>query len=341
MPIAAPSLFILAAARTPLGAFGGVLKRLPMPVLAAEAMKGVLSNAKGADPDQIFLGCALGAGNGPEPAQRAASLAGLKAPALTVNAGSASGLSAVILGLRLAAEAPGLVLAGGAEAPSQAPYLAPEARWGRRVGAMELRDALLVDGPELQTPSQGTWTAQSQQRAAHSSELRQREITPLLLETRRGPQRVFEDQAPGASAVAFPAGRAPLADGAAMVLAGPGDRIQTRPLARVLGWMEGDGNLEKSMGTLFQELKLEAQAITRWEVHEGSESQMEAFFYAFPQIDPSAVNPHGGALALGDPWGASGARLVGSLVQDLRGIGVALVHSPTRTTALVLRGNES
>lgn len=318
-------VFIHATARTPLGAFGGVLKSVPAPTLAARALEETLRRA-GLDParvQEVVLGCVHSAGCGPEPARQAAREANLEAHAWGLSMGAASSLKALVLGARLSeARSGAYILAGGMESPSRTPFLVPQARWGSRLGALDLLDLLEVDHP---LPPAGAlpspWIEVSRGRTIESVEARAHECVALSLGGRRGPQQVSEDQDPRESRGTFPINLACPADGAATVLLGP---PEGRPAARLLGFAEGSSGLRDTLDQLLRETGLSLDRVDRWECHEGSADQRQAFADALPEVDPACVNARGGALALGDPLGASGARMVGTLIHALRDQNLAL-----------------
>lgn len=325
MPVASPPPLILAASRTPFGAFGGGLKSVPAPRLAACAIRDAIRRAETAPPlaREVILGSAFPAGCGPEPARQATLEAGLGCPSCLVSMGAASGLKAVILGARsLSHGEPGWVVAGGMESSSRVPYLVPGARWGRRVGALDLIDGLLADGyAEDADPLPSIWSEWSRSR------LRREACCPLS-----GPEYPplpQEDEDPRLSRVPWAPDQAPPADGAAILLLGT--FASRPPLGRILGWAEGTGSVREVVGDLLGQIGLAFGGVDLWECHEGSEARMLAFMEALPEIDPERLNVQGGALAMGDPRGASGARMIGALLGALaeRNLATGVVVVPT------------
>src|SRR6059036_250749 len=145
------SSVILAGSRTPIGKFGGGFKDLPAVELGAHAIREALDRA-GVPPDQVdyvIMGQVIQAGAGQITARQAATLAGIprEVPAITINKVCLSGLNAIALADQLirAGEVE-VVVAGGMESMSQAPYLLPSARWGARMGNAELVDSMVYDG---------------------------------------------------------------------------------------------------------------------------------------------------------------------------------------------------
>jgi acetyl-CoA C-acetyltransferase len=272
-------VFIVSAARTPVGAFLGALAELPAPQLGAAAMRGALSRA-GLPAEHVSLtimGNVLSAGVGQAPARQAAIAAGIphRTPALGVSKVCGSGLEAVILGARaIAVGDADVVLAGGMESMSQAPYLLPKARTGQRLGHGTLIDSMILDG--LWDPygdfhmgeaaercalelgigrgAQDEYARASYQRAraAQDNALFAAEIEPVSVPGKRGETVVRVDEEPGRSdlgklASLKPAFRADgtitagnaskLNDGAAAVLLASAEAIRRHglsPLARIV-----------------------------------------------------------------------------------------------------------
>jgi acetyl-CoA C-acetyltransferase len=158
MNIMSEGVYIVAARRTPIGAFQGVLSALTAPQLGAVAVQSAIKDS-GLAPEQIdetILGCVLSAGIGQAPARQAALAAGVpqQVPATTINKMCGSGLKAIMLGCdQIRAGSAHAVLAGGIESMSNAPYLLPKARSGLRMGHSELLDHMFFDG--LQSPFDG------------------------------------------------------------------------------------------------------------------------------------------------------------------------------------------
>ena len=151
-------VFIAAARRTPIGAFQGVFAGATAPQLGAAAAAAAIADA-GVDPeriDEVIFGCVLPAGLGQAPARQAALAAGVPArvPATTVNKMCGSGMKAAMLGYdQIRAGSASVVLAGGLESMTNAPYLLPKARSGLRMGHGEILDHMFYDG--LQSPFDG------------------------------------------------------------------------------------------------------------------------------------------------------------------------------------------
>ena len=151
-------VLILSARRTPIGAFQGALSSLAAPQLGSVAIRAAIASSglAAADLDEVLMGCVLPAGLGQAPARQAALGAGvpIEVPATTVNKMCGSAMKAIMLGAdQLAAGRASLVLAGGLESMSNAPYLLPKARSGYRMGHGEILDHMFYDG--LQSPWDG------------------------------------------------------------------------------------------------------------------------------------------------------------------------------------------
>ena len=319
------AVFILSAARSPVGAFGGSLKSLDSLDLASKVVVAALERAglPGARLDELVLGCALQAGIGPNLARRVAR-AGLPfdTPAHTVNMGGASGLKAVAIAAQ-ALDAGGLAVAGGVESPSGAPFLLPDARWGARMGATQLLDAVLHDGgeafPDFGVPREALEAYAMESRRRASSADFSREIVPFRVPGRRGELLVDADETPGAVGV-----QAPLGDGAALlVLVGERAAAGLRPRARILGSAQAAVDPASGPGAvpalqrLLRDTGLSFAAVDRWELDEADAATILATMRALPEIDPARVNARGGSLALGHPFGATGARLLVTLLHHL------------------------
>jgi len=342
-------VYILAAARTPLGAFGGCLKDVSPSELAAHALRETLRRSHVA-PDQIaevILGSVLTGFQGGNPALLAARAAGIPADisGFTISAGYASGLKALALAAQNLHRGCGtFALAGGTESASQAPYLLPEGRWGVRFGEADLLDTLLLSSAfltqEVETLSEQcplrdddlvAWTEGSRRKAANSRGHQAQEIAPLSIIGRKQPEVIHEDEPSENSPIPHrQTGIAAPADGAASLLLSSDPRVEAQaPLARILDWVEMGADSAGAVRRLLRRTGLTCQQIDCWEIHEASAAHLLAFLIATPEIDPTRVNLRGGALALGDPQGASGARLVATLAFTLQAeqlqTGIALI----------------
>jgi acetyl-CoA C-acetyltransferase len=362
-------VFIVGMARTPIGAFQGGLSEIPAPKLGAVAIQAALGRASvPADKvDELYMGCVLPAGQGQAPARQAGHHAGLprSVPAVTVNKVCGSGLQAVVFGassIRLG-EAQ-VVVAGGMESMSRAPYLLPKAREGLRLGHGQIIDSMIQDGlwdaygdvhmgdcaelcaseKNISRADQDAHAAESYRRAraAQTEGKFAAEIVPVEVPHRKGPPRVVAaDEAPAKGdpeklpslRAAFQkdgtvtAGNASsLSDGgAAVVLASAAavKALSLKPLARIVGsathaqapeWFTTApaGAIER----LMKKVGWSKEEVDLWEVNEAF-SVVSIINNRMLSIDPARVNIWGGAVALGHPIGASGARVLCTLLAAL------------------------
>ncbi len=360
---------IVAARRTPIGAFQGVLKELSAPQLGAVALRAVLADAR-IDPDaidEVLLGCVLGAGLGQAPARQAALAAGFpeRVPATTINKVCGSGMKAAMLGAdAIRAGAARIVVAGGMESMSNAPYLLPQARAGYRLGHGELIDHLYRDG--LQDPRDGrlmgqfaeataralgitraeqdAYAAESVRRAVEAAEagVFGAEICPVPVRTRQGEQWIGQDEPPGLCRVEKIPRLKPAFDPQGTVTAASSSSIADGAAALVL--MDARAAGEQGVPVLARVVACAshaqapewfttapAGAIRRvlgragWspgdvDLYEINEAFAVVTMAALRELalEPARVNAFGGACALGHPIGASGARLITTLLHGLR-----------------------
>jgi len=367
------ALYIVGAARTPIGAFQGGLASLPAPRLGALAIKTALERAKVPldQVDEVFMGNVLSAGIGQAPARQASIYAGVPntVPCTTINKVCGSGLQAAVLAGRalLLGEA-GLAVAGGMESMTNAPYYLPNARGGYRIGDGKLIDGMMYDGlfdPYNQYPmgkagelcakeygsgrdAQDTFAAESYRRAqkAIAEGSFQAEIVPVPIPQKKGPDvLVSVDEEPGrgdpqklpALKPAFDpqgtitAGNASsIDDGAAAVVLATESQVKARglePLARIVGWGVAAQAPEwfttapaKAIESTLARLKLRVGDIDLWEINEAF-SCVTLACAKLAGIDLERVNVRGGAVALGHPIGASGARVLVTLLYALKDLG--------------------
>jgi acetyl-CoA C-acetyltransferase len=368
--MAQESLFVVGAARTPIGAFLGGLSPLPAPRLGAAAIKAALERARVAPEqvDEVFMGNVLSAGLGQAPARQASIYGGLpnSVPATTVNKVCGSGLQAAVLaGRALLLGDAEIAVAGGMESMSNAPYYLPNARSGYRIGDGKLVDGMMYDGlwdPYNEFPmgqagelcareygfgreAQDTFAAESYRRAraAIASGAFKAEIVPVAIPQKKGdPIVVDTDEEPGRGDPAklpklrpafdpegsITAGNASSIDdgAAAVVLAteGAAKRHGLEPLARIVGWGVAAQAPEwfttapaKAIERTLARLKLTAADIDLWEINEAF-SCVTLACAKVAGVDLERVNVRGGAVALGHPIGASGARVLVTLLHALK-----------------------
>jgi acetyl-CoA C-acetyltransferase len=385
---------ICAGARTPIGRFGGALASFPAVELGGFAIAEALRRA-GVAPDaveHVIIGHVLQAGQGQITARQAAAKAGvpLTVPSLTVNKVCLSGLNAIATAAQyVELGQAGLLVAGGMESMSGAPYLLPDARFGVRMGDAELVDVLLRDGLEdafesasmgalsdrtnaelgIGRAAQDEWAARSHERAAAAAKgpLRE-EITAVPVPQRKGePVLVDQDEGirPGTTAETL-AGLRPafgpdgtitagnasqISDGAAAVVVTSRERAAADGLP-VLASVVAYGTVAGPDTSLHsQPSRAIADACRRAGVAPADLDLVEineAFAAVAVRstqelgLDEAIVNVNGGAVALGHPIGASGARLALSLAMELRrrggGLGAAaLCGGGGQGDALLLR----
>ena len=366
-----PKAVIVGAARTPIGKFLGALKGLSAPELGALVVKEVVGRAglKPADVEEVILGNVVTAGVGQNPARQAAIKAGLPVtvPALTINKVCGSGLKAVALAAQaIKAGDHEVLVAGGMESMSNAPYLIRGAREGFRLGHGEMVDAMIHDGlweayenyhmgccGEIVAEKYGI-TRQAQDEYALGSHRKaiaaagagrfKAEIVPVTLPQRKGPPIVFDtDEAPrqdtSMEALAklkpafkeggtVTAGNAPgVNDGAAALAVVSEERAKKaglKPIAEIVAY--ASSGLEPKMVMMapleavrmvFAKTGWKADDVDLFELNEAFSVQSVALVKELA-IKPERVNVNGGAVALGHPIGASGARVLTTLLYALK-----------------------
>jgi acetyl-CoA C-acetyltransferase len=386
---------IVAGARTPFAKFGGAFKDVPATSLGAHAIRAALTRAGvvGSEVDYVIMGQVLQAGAGQITARQAAIEAGIpqEVPAMTINKVCLSGLNAIALADQLirAGEVE-VVVAGGMESMSQAPYLVPQARFGARMGDARMVDSMVHDGLwstfteqhmgegsdevnrqlEIGREEQDEWAARSHQRAdrAWAGGVMADEVVTVVLPQKRGEAvTVARDEGvrPGTTVEAL--GKLPAAfskhgtitagnasqisDGAAAVVVMSADRARAHgiePLAEIVAhgmsadrfsWLHTVPAL--ALSNALKKAGLGASDLDLVEINEAfaavalNASRMLA-------LDEERVNVNGGAVALGHPIGASGARLVLTLALELKRRGLrtgaaALCGGGGQGDALIVR----
>jgi acetyl-CoA C-acetyltransferase len=362
-------VYIVSAARTPIGKFGGGLSAVPATELGAIAIRAAIERA-GIAPervDEVIMGQVIQAGAGQAPARQAALTAGLPVTvgATTVNKVCGSGLKAVMIGAAaIRAGDANLIVAGGMENMNLGPYLLKQARTGYRLGNGELVDATVSDGLWCSTcdvhmglhaervadkhavtrDAQDEFALRSHQRAiaAQESGAFADEIVPVTVAGKKGPMSVEADEAPRSDTTlaalarlnpAFKpeggtvtAGNSPgITDGAAaLVLASEAGLDGAQPMARILGYAQADVAPEwlfeapiTGVGRLLDKLGVKIGEFDLIEINEAFAAQVLADGNALG-FDWDRVNVNGGAIALGHPIGASGARVLTTLLYALK-----------------------
>jgi acetyl-CoA C-acetyltransferase len=358
---------ILKALRSPIGKFQGGLSPLAAPDLAAQVIKAVLAAVPGVAPTEAIFGNVVSAGVGQAPARQAALRGGLPSTisALTINKVCGSGLKAIHLaanGVRLGDHE--VILAGGMESMSNAPYLLPKLRAGARMGHTEAKDAMVLDGlwcamtdqhmghtGELVAEKYGisrevqdAWSVESHRKAiaAIRSGAFKAEIVPITVPGRKGDLIISEDESPRPDTTpetlaklrpAFKkdgtvtAGNAPgVSDGAAAALVTTEDYAKAHGLpiqGRILGTATAGLDPEwvlmapvEAIRKLLAQVKWTVGDVDLWEINEAFAVQLVATMNEL-KLPVERINIHGGAVALGHPIGASGARLMATLLNAL------------------------
>jgi acetyl-CoA C-acetyltransferase len=362
---------IVSAVRTPVGSFGGQFKDVPAIDLGVHAVRAALERAEiaGEEVDEVVLGCVLQAGLGQNPARQVAIGAGIpkEVPATTINMLCGSGLKAVAIAAQMIrAGDVDIVVAGGMENMSRAPYLMPSARFGARMGNAELIDSMIHDGLwdafnaihmgvtaenladqyDISREEQDEFAARSQQKAerAVAEGVFADEIVPIEVPEKRGTRIVDSDEGPRAGTTAEGLGKLRAAfrrdggtvtagnssginDGAAAIVVMSASKAKERGL-RPFGTVESYASVgvePKIMGIgpvpavrkALARAGLELGDIDLFELNEAFAAQSLAVLREL-DIEPDRINPHGGAIALGHPIGASGGRILVSLLHEMR-----------------------
>jgi acetyl-CoA C-acetyltransferase len=362
---------ILSACRTPVASFGGALKDLSAADLGAIVVREAIvrSGVTHKDLGDVILGCVLQAGAGMNVARQAAIKAGVPVdvPAETVNRVCGSGLQSVVHAVEAVRMGyTDVVVAGGTESMSNAPFVLKGARWGYRMGHAEAYDEMILDGLtdamhlchmgltaeevaskyNVSRSDQDAFAAESQRRATDAIAAGRfaEEIVAVVIPQKKGePTRFAQDEYPragttaeklGALKPAFKSGGCVTAgnasginDGAAAVVVTSSERAQSlgkTPLARVLSYATmGVDPMQMGMGPVpavrraLERGKLATKDIDLFEINEAFAAQSLAVVRELG-LDTARVNVSGGAIALGHPIGASGARVLTTLIYELR-----------------------
>jgi len=365
-------IVIVAARRSPLGAFQGVLSPLPATDISAAVTAACIADAgiDASDVDEVLLGCVLPAGLGQAPARQAALGAGIPVGvgSTTINKVCGSGMKTTMMASDLIkAGSASIVVAGGMESMSNAPYLMPKARTGYRMGHQEVLDHMFFDG--LQNPYDGNmmghfaeltaekygFTRQAQDEFAIASVTRARdavadgsfadEIAPITVKTRKGEIVVSDDESPMTANIekiptlrpAFKkdgtvtaASSSSISDGAATLILMRQSEAKKRGigiLAKVAGYTGYAQEPEWfttspvfAIKSLHKSLGWDVDNVDLYEINEAFACVTMAAMQDLG-ISHEKVNVNGGACALGHPIGASGARIIVTLLHALRNRG--------------------
>lgn len=364
-------IVIVAATRTAIGSFGGLLAKVPAHKLGAHVIKSLLDSTSvdRAQIDEVILGQVLTAGSGQNPARQAAIAAGLayETPSMTINKVCGSGLKAVQLAFQaIACGDADIVIAGGQENMSLSGHVLPRSREGKKMGPWEMVDTMVVDGLwcvfndyhmgvtaeniatkfEFTRKAQDQFALESQQKAENAQKLNlfKDEITPILIPQKRGDDVVFDtDEYPRHGTTeetlsklrpAFKkdgtvsAGNASgINDGAAAVMVmsfAKAKELGLKPMARIVSYASagvdpaimGTGPIPASTKCL-EKAGWKVSDVDRIEANEAFSAQAMSVNDSLG-FDKSKVNVTGGAIALGHPIGASGARILVTLLHGMQ-----------------------
>lgn len=361
---------IISATRTAIGKFQGALKPFTASQLGAIAIRAAIERAglEVNQVDEVIMGCVLQAGLGQNPARQAALKAGIpdKVSALTVNKVCGSGLKSVMLASQSIALGDNeIIVAGGMESMSNAPYLLMKGRDGYRMGNGEVIDAMVHDGLwcafdnwhmgetgevvaekyQITRGQQDEYAVNSQLKAvaAINSGKFKDEICPVAIPQRKGDPVIFDtDEGPRADSTveslaklkpAFRSGGTVTAgnastinDGAAALVVTSSEiaaRLGRAPIARIVAQATSGVEPKMVMMAPVEAVKLVAKKagwnladVDLFELNEAFSSQSVALIHQL-ELDPNKVNVNGGAVALGHPIGASGARVLVTLLHEM------------------------
>ena len=362
-------IFIASAKRTAVGAFNGCFSHTPATELGSASIRGCMRDLpKLSDTlDQAYFGCVLTAGLGQAPARQAVLGAGLphSTPCTTINKVCGSSMQTVIFGINtIAAEQASVVLAGGFENMSRAPYLLPQARQGYRLGHAELKDHMLKDGLEdayqnaqsmayfaeqcaehygIDREQQDAFAMQSLQRSQQAIKENRfaAEIAPVSVQQKKqdvvitsdqGPQSFSIDKIPTLKPIVkadgsiTAANASSISDGAAsLVLADKigCQQLQAQPMARIVAQSSYAHQPQWFTTAPIEAIKAVAQR-AQWDLATVDLFEINEAFAVVALVTQQAldiplekINIHGGACALGHPIGASGARIIVTLIHAL------------------------
>ena len=388
-------LYVVNCCRTAIGSFGGSLKNTPAAEMGAIVVKEALKRANVApeNVDEVMFGCILTAAQGQNVARQVSIKAGIpySVPAYTVGMVCGSGMKSVIEGARsILAGDSDIVVCGGTENMSAAPYAAPDARWGARMGDKKLVDTMIKDGLwdaynnyhmgttaenindiwGITREEQDAFAAASQQKteAAQKAGRFDDEIVPVMIKVKKEMVPFAKDEYPKAGVTkegiaklrgAFPvspespnpqvvntfeptgiqeaadkgqprvtaANASGINDGAAAIVLASGEAVAKyglKPMAKLIGWGQG-GVDPKIMGVgpvvasrnAMKKAGVTIDDIDLIEANEAFAAQSIAVAREL-HFDMSKVNVNGGAIALGHPVGASGARIIVTLLHEMQ-----------------------
>ena len=367
------AVYIVAAVRTPIGSFGGVLSSFTAIQLGSTAIKGALEKAGiiGSEVNEVFFGNVVSSNLGQAPARQAALAAGIpdSVPCTTVNKVCASGTKATMFGAQaIMLGQADIVVTGGMESMSNIPYYIPKARFGYKYGNGELVDGLDKDGLQdvyqrkamgvfadataakygISREEQDAFAINSYKKsaAATASGLFKNEIIPVAIPQKKGDpillaedeefKNVMFEKIPGLRPAFTPDGTVTAAnastinDGAAAIVLASEEavkRLNLKPIARIVSFSDGEQAPEWfttaptiSVPKAIQLAGLKIGDIDYFEVNEAF-SVVPLAFEKILEVADEKVNINGGAVSLGHPLGASGARIITTLCHVLHAKG--------------------
>ncbi|MDC0737939.1 thiolase family protein [Cognatishimia sp. SS12] len=373
------NVVIAGAARTPMGGFQGVFDGVPAAELGGTAIRGALKDAGAETVDEVLMGCVLPAGQGQAPARQAGFAGGLgeEVPATTLNKMCGSGMKAAMMSFdQIALGHADVMIAGGMESMTNAPYLMPKMRGGARSGHQQVMDHMFLDGLEdaydkgrlmgtfaedcaeafqFTREAQDDYALKSLSNALAAQEAGsfEGEIVPVTLQTRKGDVTFEADEQPAKArpekipqlkpafrkdGTVTAANSSSISDGAAALVLASEDAAKARGLnvrARIVGHAS-HAHAPAQFPTapvpatqkLLQSIGWAVEDVDLWEVNEAFAVVPMAFMDELG-LSRDKVNVNGGACALGHPIGASGARIIVTLLNALekRGLkrGVAAI----------------
>ncbi|MDT2069991.1 MAG: acetyl-CoA C-acyltransferase [Planktomarina sp.] len=362
-------VYIVGAARTPMGGMQGALADVPASQLGGVAIAAALAAGDVApdDVNEVLMGCVLPGGQGQAPARQAGFAAGLSedVPATTINKMCGSGMKTTMMGYDQLALGHGQVMVtGGMESMTQAPYLLPKMRGGARLGHGQVQDSMFLDGLEdaydkgclmgtfaedcamhfqFSRAAQDAYALRSLERAlaAQASGAAAAEIAPVTLVGRKATVEVVMDEQPGNArpdkiphlkpafregGTVTAANSSSISDGAAALVLANASGLAAHgyaPRARIMGHAshaQAPGWFTTApvpaARKLLDHLGWAVADVDLWEVNEAFAVVPMAFMHEM-ELSPEVVNVYGGACALGHPIGASGARVLVTLLNAL------------------------
>ncbi len=358
---------ICGAARTPMGGFQGDFAEMTASELGGAAIAAALAQVPECKVDEVLMGCVLPAGQGQAPARQAGFNAGLgqEVPATTVNKMCGSGMKAAMIAFdQIALGQGGIIVAGGMESMSNAPYMLPKMRKGARLGHAQALDHMFLDGLEdaydkgrlmgtfaedcaeefqFTRERQDEYALASLSRAldAQSRGAFEHEITPVMVTKRNGSKTVSQDEQPATArpekiphlkpafrdgGTVTAANSSSISDGAAALVLADQETAKSQGYtirARIVGHAshaQEPGRFTTApvpaAEKLLKKLGWKTEDVDLWEVNEAFAVVPLAFMQELG-VDHGRVNVNGGACALGHPIGASGARIMVTLLNAM------------------------